>query len=95
MPVFFKMLHDFVVIDTNCINFDECQDYRSIARGSDKYVIASIAKTYKIQGETRANFQILGFTVFYIIDTDFDACRDYRRHPAGSPGAPREPSEAI
>ena len=32
---------------------------------------------------------------FVFIDTGFDACRDYRRHPAGSPGAPREPSEAI
>ena len=32
---------------------------------------------------------------FVFIDTDFDACRDYRRHLTGSPGAPREPSDAI
>jgi len=38
-----------------------------------------------------ANFQIDTFTWFCIIDTDFDACRDYRSPPAGSPGAPREP----
>ena len=59
--------------------------------GSEKYVIASIAKTHKIQGEMPANFQIDTFTRFCIIDTEFDACRDYRSPPAGSPGAPREP----
>ena len=32
---------------------------------------------------------------FVFIDIDFDACLDYRRRPAGSPGAPREPSGAI
>ena len=32
---------------------------------------------------------------FVFIDIDFDACLDYRMRPAGSPGAPREPSGAI
>ena len=31
---------------------------------------------------------------FVFIDIDFDACRDYRKRPAGPPGAPREPSGA-
>ena len=32
---------------------------------------------------------------FVFIGIDFDACRGYRRPPAGSPGAPREPSGGI
>ena len=57
--VFIELVYAFEFIDINFINFDECQ---SMARGSEKYVIASIAKTYKIQGEITADFQILSFT---------------------------------
>ena len=38
----------FEFIDIRFTNFDDCQDYGSMARGSEKYVIASIANTYKI-----------------------------------------------
>ena len=44
----FELLCAFEFIDIHFTNFDDCQDYRSMARGSEKYVIASIAKTYKI-----------------------------------------------
>ena len=46
--LFFALLYAFELVDINFANFDESQDYRSMARGSEKYVIASIAKTYGI-----------------------------------------------
>ena len=85
---FYWTLYAFEFIDINFINFDECQ---SMARGSEKYVIASIAKTYKIQEEIIADFQILSFTWFCVHWHWFWCLSGLSEAPTGPPGTPREP----
>ena len=56
----FYLFCDVDFIDTT---FEGCQHYRSTARGSAKYSIVSIVKTYKIDEEMPLDFKILIFCV--------------------------------
>ena len=58
----FELLCAFEFIDIHFTNFDDCQDYLSMATGSEKYVIASIAKTYRTFWKMPLHYQILSFT---------------------------------
>ena len=44
----FEFLYVFEFVDVHFKVLDEYQDYRSMAKESDKYAITSIAKTYRI-----------------------------------------------
>ena len=62
-------------------------------------ILWNAMKIYRIQRNAMKwieyySIQSISHDVVFI-DIDFDACQDYRKPPAGPPGAPREHSEAI
>ena len=74
-----------------CIDFDDCQGYLGMATRSETYVIASIAKTQSIYGETLAilnlKFYMLLFSLALVLML-VEAIGGPRGASGHSPGAP-------